>query len=91
MDYDSTTITATFTAGSTSTTVNVPVIMDNIAERPEEFDLTLTIPSSLTGQVISGNIINAVGIITDNTSKKFCLFQYIYFTLLLRSYYGKIQ
>ena len=70
MDYDSAPLTATFTAGSTSTTVNVPVINDNIAEELEKFDLSFTIPSSLESQVISGAITKAVGNITDNTSKK---------------------
>ena len=70
MDYDSNSLTAIFTAGSTSTTVNVPVTNDNIVEGPETFDLTFTIPSSLGGQVILGTITNANGNIIDNTSKK---------------------
>ena len=70
MDYDSTPITATMIAGSTSVMVNVPVIMDNIVEKQETFNLTFTInPSPLSSQVTKGNIIEAVGIITDNTSK----------------------
>ena len=72
MDYDSTPLTAIFTAGSTRATVNVPVTNDNIVEGPETFDLTFTIPSSLEDQVIPGNITNATGNITDNTSKKIC-------------------
>ena len=39
MDYDSNPIMATFTAGSTSAMVNVPVTMDSIVERGETFDL----------------------------------------------------
>ena len=66
MDYTSTPITATFTAGTTSTSINVPVTMDDIVERPETFDLTLTIPSSL--YVLPGNIPMAAGNITDTTS-----------------------
>ena len=73
MDYDSTPLNATFTAGSTSTTVNVAVIKDDIAEVSETFDLNFTIPSSLKDQIMPGNIANAVGnITTDNTSKKIC-------------------
>ena len=72
MDYDSTPLTATFTAGSTSTTVNVPVIKDDIAEQIETFDLIFIIPPSLKDRVISGTIITAVGNITDSTSKKIC-------------------
>ena len=72
MDYDSTPLNATFTAGSTSTIVNVPVIKDDIAEKSETFNLNFTIPSLLENRVISGTIITAVGNITDSTSKKIC-------------------
>ena len=72
MDYDSTPLTATFTAGSTSTIVNVSVIKDDIAEGSEIFNLNFTVPSSLEDQVILGTIITAVGNITDDTSKKIC-------------------
>jgi len=68
VDYTSAPITATFTAGTTSTTVDVPVSTDNITEGSESFDLTFTIPSSLS-HVIPGNIAMAVGSITDTTSK----------------------
>ena len=70
MDYDSTPLSVTFSAGSNSTIVNVPVINDNIAEELEKFDLSFTIPSSLESRVISGAITKAVGNITDNASKK---------------------
>ena len=72
MDYNSTALTAIFTAGSNSTMVNVPVIGDDIAEETEMFDLSFIIHSSLKDQVISGTITNAVVNITDNTSKKIC-------------------
>ena len=72
MDYDSTPLNATFTAGSNSTVVNVPVIRDDIAEESETFDLSFTIPLSLEkiDQIMPGTITEAVGNITDNTSKK---------------------
>ena len=69
MDYISIPITATFAANSTSTTINVPITKDNIAEQSETFDLTFIIPSSLSGQVIPKRINKAVGVITDDTSK----------------------
>ena len=69
LDYDSTPINATFTAGSTSTTVNVPVIKDDLVEESETFDLTFTIPPSLKNCVIPGNVAKAVGNITDDTGK----------------------
>ena len=69
MDYNSTPITATFAAGTNSTTINVPVIKDIISEDDvETFDLILTIPSSLKS-VFSGSISKAFGNIIDNTSK----------------------
>ena len=69
MDYDSTPINATFTAGTTRAMVNVPLINDDIVEAPETFDLIFTIPSSLQGQVIPGSTTMANGIITDDDSK----------------------
>ena len=69
MDYDSTPINATFTVGTTRAMVNIPVIVDNIVEEPEMFDLSFTIPSS----VIPGAIATATGTITDDTSKKILL------------------
>ena len=68
MDYISTPITATFPAGSSSTTINVSVTRDIISEYSETFDIRFTIPSSLKA-VVSGNIDRAVGRIDDNTSK----------------------
>ena len=70
VDYDSNPINATFSAGSTSAMVNVPVTMDGIVERTETFGLSFTIPSSLHGQVMEGAITTAVAIITDDTSKE---------------------
>ena len=73
MDYSSTPITATFTAGSTKATINVPVTVDNIVEESETFNLSFTIPSSeISKFVVPGNISKAIGNITDNTSKKMC-------------------
>ena len=70
MDYDSASINATIIAGSIGVVVNVPVIMDNIVEKQETFKLKFTInPSPLSSRVTLGIIIEAVGIITDNTSK----------------------
>ena len=70
VDYDSTAITTIFTAGSNSTIVTVPVIVDKIVEQSETFDLTITIPSSLQDHVIAGAITEAVANIIDDTSKK---------------------
>ena len=72
MDYISTPIMATFAAGTTSTTINVPLINDNLREGSETFDLSFTIPSSLSGQVIPGSITAAVGNITEDSCKMIC-------------------
>ena len=69
MDYDSIPITTSLTAGTTSIAVNVSLTKNNIAERSETFDISFNISSSLNGQVILGNITNAVGNITDDTGK----------------------
>ena len=68
MDYTSTPITATFTAGTTSTTIDVPVTIDAISEDSETFDLHFIIPLSQR-HVVPGNITMAVGSIADTTSR----------------------
>ena len=90
MDYDSNPIMATFTAGSTSAMVNVPVTMDSIVERGEAFDLRFTIPSSLQGQVIPGAITTATAVITDDTSKKILLSLVNLLYLFVISHYGEV-
>ena len=70
MDYTSTPLAATFTAGTNSTTINIPVNMDNIAEESETFNLSLTIPPSLSERGITLGVNSAAtATITDNTSK----------------------
>ena len=59
MDYTST--------GTTSTTINIPVTNDSIVEEPESFNLSFSIPSSLSEVVVPGSINSAIGTITDNT------------------------
>ena len=54
IDYTSTPINATFAASTTNTTIIVPVSKDNIVEESETFDLTLTIPPSLSGKLFQG-------------------------------------
>ena len=69
MDYNSNPITTTFLAGAITTTVRVPVTRDNIAEQPETFNLSFTIPQQFASVVDPGTITTAVGNITDDTSK----------------------
>jgi len=68
VDYTSTLITATFIAGATSTTIDVPVTIDAISEDSETFDLRFIIPPSQS-HVVPGNITMAVGNIADTTSR----------------------
>ena len=49
--------------------VSVPVIVDNILEEHEEFDLRLDVPSSLGPTITAGSTDTATGVITDNLSK----------------------
>ena len=49
--------------------VSVPVIVDDILEEDEEFDLTLSIPSSLGPAITAGDRDMATAIITDSISK----------------------
>ena len=66
MDYTSTPITATFPAGATNVTIDIPVTMDNTVEQRETFDLTFT-TLSLSDHVIPGRIKETVGAILDAT------------------------
>ena len=69
VDFITTTLTATFASGMTMSNVSVPVIIDSIVEGPEEFDLTLSIPPSLSPAITAGGRDIATGVITDSTSK----------------------
>ena len=51
------------------TNVSVPVIIDDVAEGTEEFNLMLTVPPSLGPAITAGDRDIAVGVITDSTSK----------------------
>ena len=70
VDFNTTPLTATFASGMRMSNVSVPVINDNIAEGPEEFNLMLNVPPSL-GPAITVDSMNdeAVGVIIDSTSK----------------------
>jgi len=66
VDYTSNPITATFTAGTNITTINIPVTKDNIVEGTEMFNLDIIIPSSLK-DVILGIQNTAIVHIYDST------------------------
>ena len=74
IDFNATTLTATFASGMTMNNVSVPVIVDIVHEGQEEFNLTINIPSSLGPAITAGNRVTAIGLITDDTSK--CIVKY---------------
>jgi len=49
--------------------VHVSLIPDTSVEGPEQFNLTLNVPSSLGPAITVGSRNTAVGIINDSTSK----------------------
>ena len=52
-----------------TSSVSVPVFSDMIVEGDEQFNLMLTIPSSVPSGITLGSNNTAVGVITDTTSK----------------------
>lgn len=66
MDFATNALTATFPAGMTMSSVRVEVIADSEVEPEEQFNLMLTIPSSLMG-ITEGSIVAATGTIIDST------------------------
>ena len=67
-DYTSVPITATFTAGTISTTVYVPISNDNDTEETEKFNLNIIVPYSHDGRFILGDRATAIGKILDRSS-----------------------
>lgn len=65
-DFDTSTLTATFNAGFRTSTVNVPVMMDNIVEGQETFDLTVM---SDIPRITTGPRSTATGVIIDSTGQ----------------------
>jgi len=76
VDYNTAPLTATFGSGMTTSSVSVLVLRDGIFEGPEQFDLTLNVPSSLGPSITAGGRDTAVGVITDSTSKCVCYNKY---------------
>ena len=70
VDYISTPISVTFSAGETTVSFNVSTIMDNTLEFDEIFILTVTInPASLVNSSVSITTISAPVIIIDDDRK----------------------
>lgn len=67
-DYTTAPITATFTSGTISTTIYVPISNDNDTEPTETFDLEIIVPYSHDGRLILGDRATAIGRILDRSS-----------------------
>ena len=58
---------ATFTAGSETSSVLFPVVLDNIVESNETFDVRLTVPPGLGASIRTGSPNFAIATIIDST------------------------
>ena len=67
VDFNTTTLTATFDSGMTMSSVNISIITDNIVERKETFNVMLLPPS--TKKIRTTNRDNAVVSITDSNGE----------------------
>ena len=68
IDFDSTPQTVTITAGASSSTIQIRVISDDIVESNEFFNMSLTVPFSLTPGITVGNITSATATIISTNS-----------------------
>ena len=70
VDFDTTTLTATFDSGMTMSSVSVPVMNDMILEgENKRFDLMLIVPLSVGPAITAGGRNRAIGVIIDTTSE----------------------
>ena len=67
VDYDNTTLTATFTNGSNITTVEIPIINDTIVEKNEVFNVTINLPKTTGVRVMVGDRSTATAVIIDSS------------------------
>ena len=84
VDFVSDPMTATFTAGSTTSSVSFPIVLDNLVEPSETFDVSLMVPSSLRPSITAGSPQSAVVTITDSTGTVDVIlnfFNYFYFVI----------
>jgi len=69
VDYTSTQLFATFSVGTSTANVSVPIIEDDVIEAVEEFDLMFTIPLSISDIITTGIEMIASGVIIDSTGE----------------------
>lgn len=70
-DYNPDQVDAVFSAGQTSTSIQIPIEMDHEAEDNEQFGLTINVPSGVEMLVRPGPRSSAVGIIKDSSGRTF--------------------
>ena len=66
VDFNSMAQTATITAGTNSSTINITVINDRVVEENETFNMTANVPTSR--RIMAGAITKATVTIIDSTS-----------------------
>ena len=69
VDYTSIPLSATFSIGINMTNITIPIIEDSVIETDEKFDLSFTIPISISDVIIAGTKMIAMGVINDSTGK----------------------
>ena len=69
IDFDSDPQTINIIAGTSSSTIQITVINDNIVERDESFSMSLTVPSLYSPGISAGNITSATATIIDTSSE----------------------
>jgi len=72
MDFNSSIQTVTIAAGFNISTMTIPVTNDDIVEGGETFTMSLSVPSSLGPEIITGTITSATVTIVDTTSEYCC-------------------
>ena len=74
---------ATFMANSTNASVSFPIVLDDIEEPDETFDVLLMVPSSLTPSIKAGSPRLATATITDSTGIVNINFKFYYCSFIL--------
>ena len=89
-DFNTAPQTVRITPGTDRSTVNIPVLNDNIVEGNEMFTMNLNVPDVLGPGIIAGATTMATGIIIDTSSElqpacHFCVPSYLPLHKLIQS------
>ena len=70
VDFNTTSLTATFDNMTTMSNISIPVTTDKIVEEDETFDVSLSIPSSVNSRIkVQNSRKRATVTITDSSSE----------------------